>query len=69
MQFSIWVSNSSIWSVQSKKLYFLYIFCEASFRTVVVFIPGSVEQILTKFIKCTRNKLIINNINISLTDC
>jgi len=44
LQFSIWVSNSSICSVQSKKLYFLYILREASFRTVVVFAPGSVNK-------------------------
>jgi len=49
LQFSIWVSNSSICSVQSKKLYFLYILREASFSTVVVFAPGPVYKEHPKF--------------------
>lgn len=54
LQFSIWVSNSSICSVQSKKLYFLYILREASFSTVVVFAPGPEYKEHTEMI----NKLI-----------
>lgn len=58
-QFSIWLSNSSICRVQSKKLYFMYIFLEASFSTVVVFTPGSVEH---------RYGQVINAMSMSMYD-